>query len=105
MGEGKFLFINVVQLTNEEEMKRIRISPFCNPWWNNRSRQWSSMANNFTKRETTKHYVPLDENTKHTYTKHNKNQKLKPESDQGSRSNTILQTIPWTEESQRWTLI
>lgn len=25
------------------------------------------MAVNFTKRETTDHYVPLDENTRHTY--------------------------------------
>lgn len=30
-GWGKFLFIGVLQLINEEEMDRIRISPFATP--------------------------------------------------------------------------
>ena len=31
MEEGKFLFIEVFQLINEEGMDRIRVSPFCDP--------------------------------------------------------------------------
>lgn len=35
---GSLFFIEVFQLTNGEGMNRIRRLPFCNPYWNNRSR-------------------------------------------------------------------
>ena len=31
MEEGKFLFIEVFQLINEEGMDKIRVAPFCDP--------------------------------------------------------------------------
>lgn len=63
MEEGKFLFIEVFQLINEEGMDRIRVSLFCDP------SGVTDLSNDYqwlliTKRETTEHYVPLNENTK-----------------------------------------
>lgn len=51
------------------------------------------MAVNFTKSETTEHYMPLDESTKHTHQTKMKNllgnisKKIESESDQASQCN------------------